>query len=907
VLAIILLSGFSSFAQTNISRVGEVDSNQRIVMPGTKHPLANAANMVGHADPSTALTGVKLYFKPSPAQQAELTALLAAQQNPASPSFHKWLTTAQFTARFGLSSDDTDRISQWLTAQGLTVTGATPTRISFSGDAAHIEAALQTQINRYRVYGSDHLANGTEISLPSAIANVTIGVGNLAGFRPRPRLRLRPRYDFGSTGDHFLAPDDFTTIYDVKPLYSAGFTGSGEIIAVVGQSEILASDVAAFRTASGLAANAPTLTLVPDSGTAAFSSEDEQESDLDVEWSGAIAENAAVNFIYVGNNTNYSVFDSLQYAIENDVAPVISISYGACEASWSSSDVAILDEGFEQANAQGQTVVAASGDDGAADCDDSETTTVTVAKDGLAVDLPAASPYVTGIGGTEFLGDVSSSGTYWNSSNDSSNGSAKSYIPEEGWNDTDETTNPSNGLAASGGGKSILFGKPSWQAGTGVPADGARDVPDIALNASPQHDGYLFCNEGSCSNGFLDSTGEPTVAGGTSFGAPTFTGILTLILDKLSSSGQGNINPEIYALAASTPAAFHDITTGNNQVPCASGSPDCGSSGVIGYTAGTGYDQVTGWGSVDANALATAFAGFATPTPATTTTNLMASTTTPTLNTQITFTATVSPVSGTTVPTGTIQFAVDGTSSGSPVTLASGGSSSYSPQATFSTTFSANGSHTITATYSGDSANAASSNTLIITIGSTTTGTQSFTLSATSVTIAQGGSGTSTITVTPAGGYTGTVGFTVSGPSNLADTCYSVASAIVTGTPSVSSTLTINTTEAACATPSARRITVAGMNNATPGRRAFDPRNAWALVLLPFATLARFRRRRWSSTACVVLLAMAGLVALSGCGGGSSTTTVEEAAKGTYTLTVTGTDSTTTTLTNSTTLTLTIN
>jgi subtilase family serine protease len=833
--------------------------------------------------------------------------LLAAQQNPASPSYHKWLTPTQFQARFGMSAGDIARVSAWLSAQGLTVNGAKPTYISFSGDVAQIEAALQTQINRYQANGTEHLANATEISLPSAIANVTLGVGNLGGFRPRPRLRLKPRYNFSSTGDHFLAPDDFTTIYDVKALYNAGYTGSGETIAVVGQSEILATDVAAFRSASGLAAKAPTFTLVPDSGTATTSTDDEEESDLDVEWSGAVAKNAAVNFIYVGDNQNYSVFDSLQYAIDNDVAPVISISYGACEASWSSADVATLSSWFEQANAQGQTVVAASGDDGAADCDDSSTATVTQAKDGLAVDLPAASPYVTGVGGTEFLGDVASADTYWNSSNDSTNGSAKSYIPEETWNDTDQTTNPSNGLSASGGGKSILFGKPSWQTGTGVPADGARDVPDLALNASPQHDGYLFCSQGSCSNGFLDSTGDPTVAGGTSFGAPTFSAILTLINQKLGSSGQGNINPTIYALAASTPSVYHDITTGNNEVPCASGSTDCGSSGKIGYAAGTGYDQVTGWGSVDADALATAFAGVSSPTLVNTTTNLSASTSTPTLNSSITFTATVSPVSGTATPTGTIQFAVDGTNAGSAVALTTG-SSSTSPQATFSETFSTSGSHTITATYSGDGANAASTGTLTVTVGTSTTGTKSFTLGATSATIAQGSSGTSTITVTPSGGYTGTVALTVAGPSTLTDTCYTLGSASVTGTAAVTSTLTINTTESACATAGARHFTIAGVSRgsqSTPGRGAFAPRDALALLLLPFATLARFRRRRWFAAGFALVFGMAGLAALSGCGGGSSTTTIAEAAKGTYTLTITGTDGTAK-LTNTTTLTLTI-
>ena len=891
------------FAQQPANRVNSTAGNQTATVKGTLHPLVQAGNLVGHADPATQIKGVTLYFKPTQAQQSALTALLAAQANPASPSYHKWLSPAQFNARFGLSSADMNRVSQWLSAQGLTVTSVSPMYISFSGDVTHLESALHTTINRYRVGGTEHLANASEISLPSSISNVTLGVRNLAAFRPRPRVRVHPRYNYGSSGEHFLAPDDFTTIYDVKALYNAGYTGSGQTIAIVGQSEILASDIDAFRSAAGLPAKDPTLTLVPNTGTAAQSANDEEESDLDVEWSGAVAKAATINFVYVGNDQNYSVFDALTYAITNDVAPVISISYGACEAEWSTSDVSTLSAALQQANAQGQTVFAASGDSGAADCDvaASANAVVTSAQDGLAVDLPAASPYVTGVGGTEFLGDVASPSTYWGSSNNSSNGSAISYIPEEAWNDTDTTT-PSNGLSASGGGKSTLFSKPSWQTGTGVPADGARDVPDVALNASPDHDGYLYCSQGSCTNGFLDSSSEPSVAGGTSFAAPTFAGILTLINQKLGSSGQGNVNQSLYTLAASTPSAFHDITVGNNQVPCTSGSTDCGTSGKIGYVTGTGYDQVTGLGTVDANELATAFSAAVTSTLISTTTNLTASTTSPTVGTAVTFTATVSPDTGSTAPTGTVQFAVDGTNSGSAVTLGSDTSSASSALATLSTTFTTSGSHTITATYSGDSTNAASTGTLTVTVA---TKTGAFTLSGTNPTIAQGSSGTSTITVTPTGGYTGTVAFTVTGPSTLSNTCFSVSSASVTGTVAVTSTITINTTETACAVAGRRPIVVARQDRFEGSGYGFHPEAALGLLLLPFAALRRFRKSRLQGNLLVLLVLATGTLVLNGCGGGKSTTTIAEAAKGTYTLTVTGTDSTAN-LTNTTTVTLTI-
>jgi len=157
-------------------------------------------------------------------------------------------------------------------------------------------------------------------------------------------------------------------------------------------------------------------------------------------------------------------------------------------------------------------------------------------------------------------------------------------------------------LSASGGGASSLFTKPNWQTGKGVPNDGHRDVPDVSLNASPDHDGYLICSNGNCVNGFRDSSNNLLVVGGTSAGSPSFAGIVALLNQKFGTA-QGNINPKLYALAASSPSAFHDVTSGNNIVPCTAASKDC-TNGSLGYSAGVGYDQVTGLGSVDAFNLA---------------------------------------------------------------------------------------------------------------------------------------------------------------------------------------------------------------------------------------------------------------------------------------------------------------
>ena len=169
----------------------------------------------------------------------------------------------------------------------------------------------------------------------------------------------------------------------------------------------------------------PTVKLVPGSSDPGVVSDDIGEANLDVQWSGAVARNA--NIIYV--NSNNGAFDSMFYAIGNNVAPVISISYGDCEQHFSASDINSLTAIGNQANAQGQTIVGPSGDSGAADCDypANANTQLTSAKEGFAVDVPAALPSVTGAGGTTFN---EGSGTFWSATNNANNGSALSYIPE---------------------------------------------------------------------------------------------------------------------------------------------------------------------------------------------------------------------------------------------------------------------------------------------------------------------------------------------------------------------------------------------------------------------------------------------------------------------------------------------
>lgn len=892
---LVLLAGWApAFAQQPVrSRIlKQINPNSMTALRGTANPRVKPALDVGPVSPSVRLAGMTMYFQPSAAQQAELDELVQQQQTPGSPLYHQWITPAEYAERFGLSESDLEKVRSWLEQQGFTVdrVANSGNAITFSGTVGQVEAAFQTKIDHYNIGGVVHRANAGELSVPSALAGVVLSVRNISDFRPRPQHRFRrnaalnPQYTFnsGSTRYHFLAPGDFATIYNLNPLYGAGYTGDGQTIIITGQSAINAADITNFQKAAGLPQKAPKTILVPNTGVSTVddSNGDEDESDLDIEWSGAIAKGASISFVYVGANKNYSVFDAIQHAVDNNLGPIISTSYGACELAFPARDVTTLESIFEQANAQGQTIVAAAGDNGATDCE--STTTTDQATHGLAVDLPASSPFVTGMGGTEFVADVASPGSYWSSSNSTGGASATRYIAEKVWNDT----SASLGIQGGGGGQSAIFGKPSWQTGTGVPGDGRRDVPDLSLNASPNHDGYLVCASGSdassCSNGFLNQHGEPMVAGGTSFGSPIFAGVLAILEQKLQTGGLGNVNPAIYSLAASNEfSAFHDITSGNNKIPCQAGSTGCTSS-AIGYSAGTGYDLASGWGSIDA---ANFVGGFGAPSSSSiaTTTVLTASNAAPVVNSALTLTATVTRNSGGSAPTGTVQFVIDGANAGGAIALSGGSAtSSYTPKSA--------GSHTVLAKYtpSNPSADAASTGTLKLMVAASSSG--SLQLSASDLTVQRGSSGVSTVTITnkPAG-FTGAVALSVSAPSSLINACFSYVNPTATSSGSV----TVYTSRSACTSVGSGRAQVAAVDSV----RFSGMFTGAALAGLVLLGLPGLRRRR--ALFGVVLLLAVLSVGVSGCGSSpgssssnsSSTSSSATAPAGKYTLTLTGTSS----------------
>jgi subtilase family serine protease len=557
-----------------------------------------------------------------------------------------------------------------------------------------------------------------------------------------------------------LAPDDIATIYNIAPLYQQGINGAGQSIAVLGGSMINLDDIRAFRSQYNLTGADPQIVECCGSDPGETMDEAEMEADLDVEWSSAVARGANIIFVYARDP-----IDTVQYVVDNDLAPVVSESFGGCEATVESTGMS-FDTGqslAQTANAKGMTWLDASGDSGAADCDAGNSE----ASQGLAVEFPASMPEVTGVGGTELN---EGTGDWWSGGNGPNLGSALSYIPETAWNDTQFEGQP----AASGGGASASFSKPSWQTGSGVPADGMRDVPDVSLTASPDHDPYnIFTID--------PSTGAhvQTTVGGTSVSAQVFAGIVALLNQSLAQAGKGtagNINPQLYALAR-TPGIFHEITTGNNIVPCSNGTTNC-ASGSYGYTAGPGYDLVTGLGSVDAYRMVACWSrpsDHARPLVSSsrddrlachlTTATATALTANPSLiftNGSINLTAAVSRTRSRDIPTGSVTFRAGSIALGTAALA--GGVASLNADANLLPA----GSDTITADYSGDTAYDASSGSATVTVNTLTPGV--------------GFSANPNPIVSASGAGTTTLSWSAAGYAQLEITVGSVTGTALTGT-----------------------------------------------------------------------------------------------------------------------------
>jgi len=555
--------------------VGEIEQDSMHILRGDRHRMARPEFDAGAVAGDFPMEKMVLVLRPSEEQQTALEALIAAQHDPASPQFQQWLTPEQYAEHFGVSENDLARLTSWLEGKGFSIDSVDSARRSvvFSGTARLVEQAFATSIRRYNVKGAMHIANAVEPSIPEALAPVVNGIVSLHDFRAHaqhlPMVSPSTQYTFG--GSHFVTPADLATIYDIAPLYSQGLKGSGQSVAVVARSNINLADVRTFRSTFGLPANDPQVIVNgTDPGTA--NADELLETTLDAEYAGALAPGATVKLVASTHSaTTDGTYLSAQYIVNQNLAPVMTMSFGVCEADLGSSGAAFINSLWQQAAAEGITVLVSAGDSGAAGCDDpSEATGVL----GQAVNGLCSTAYDLCVGGTEF-NDSGNPSPYWAQTSSPAGASALQYIPETAWNESPP------GLDAGGGGASKLYSKPAWQGGKGVPSDGHRDVPDLSLTAAG-HDGYMIVMNGA-----------EYAVGGTSAASPALAGIFALVAQG-TGARLGLANPSLYALAGSNTGAatFHDITTGNNSVP-----------GVAGYAATAGYDLATGLGSVDASAL----------------------------------------------------------------------------------------------------------------------------------------------------------------------------------------------------------------------------------------------------------------------------------------------------------------
>jgi Pro-kumamolisin, activation domain/Bacterial Ig-like domain (group 3) len=666
-----------------------IDESNLTVLKGNTHPLARAEFDRGPAPPSLPLSRMLLVLKRSPQQEVALEALLDEQQDKSSPNYHSWLTPEQFGQQFGPAEEDIQIVTSWLVSHGFQVNRVSKggILIEFSGTAGQLPAAFHTEIHKYVVNGEDHWANATDPQIPTALTPVVAGIRSLHNFFPKPFNQFAgafhkdketgkvtpigptavPQFVYGSGCGiiggpcEFLGPYDLATIYNVLPLWNAAtpIDGTGQTIAIVGETDINPTDWTNFWNFFGVSTPKGTLNIIhdgPDPGI--LQDGEEAEADIDTQWSSAVAKGATIDFVVSeATETTTGIDLSAEYIIDNNLASVMSESYGACELFLGTAGNAYFNALWQQASAQGISVLLASGDQGSAVCDAG----APAARYGLTVSGYASTPYNVAVGGTDF-NDLTTTSSYWSSSNSTSLSNAIGHIPEMTWNDTctnseiftyldtttgEQTCNNSTAqkdgflsvTGGSGGASNCTssdgqtassctggYSKPSWQTGAGVPNDGKRDVPDVSLFASNGFNGsgYVVCEldapggQGTCN----PAGGSFLGFGGTSVSSPAFAGIVALVDQKMGGR-QGNPNYVLYQMAGGTgnscdsstvpvtgtnSCIFYDIPSGStNAMPCVTGSTStCVTStagdtyGVLnGYSTTTGYDRATGLGTVN--------------------------------------------------------------------------------------------------------------------------------------------------------------------------------------------------------------------------------------------------------------------------------------------------------------------
>jgi hypothetical protein len=644
--------GAARAQQANAARpliTQKVSDANLVTLAGNTRPEAIAANDRGPLAPDTPMEHMLLQLKRSPEQEQALSKFVDELQTAGSPNYHNWITAQEFGQRFGLAPQDLATITGWLESHGFTVNVVYPSgmMIDFSGNAGQVRQAFGTEIHNLDVNGVKHFANFGDPKIPAALAPAVVGIVSLHNFLPHAMHKMRPKYTFPSGNETVQAvvPADLATIYNLNPLFTNGISGQGQTVVVIEDTNVLTTaDWTTFRSTFGLSSfTSGSFTQVhpaPPTGTNNCTNPgtngDDGEAILDAEYASAAAPSAAIELASCSNTSSFGGLIALQNLLNESATPpaVVSISYGECEAANGAASNAAFSSVYSQGVTEGVSVFVSAGDEGAASCDANETN----ATHGIGVSGFASTPFNVAVGGTDF-GDTfaQTNSTYWNTTNTSTFGSAKSYIPEIPWDDscagalvssfegfpapygTTGFCNSSTGAdfrttgSGSGGpsgcatgaattsgvvsGSCAGWAKPSWQVLVGVPNDGVRDLPDVSLFSSNGFWGHLFvfCYSGPSSNGGAPCTGAPSGwsgAGGTSFASPILAGIQALVNQK-TGSRQGNPNPTYYSLAAgeygasgdascnstlgngvSSSCIFYDVKQGDMDVNC-TGTHNC--------------------------------------------------------------------------------------------------------------------------------------------------------------------------------------------------------------------------------------------------------------------------------------------------------------------------------------------
>jgi subtilase family serine protease len=603
-----------------LAAIPSIAMAQVVKMRGTVPPGAATMVSQGHLDPAKTLT---LDIRFALRNRADLDQLIADQINPASPQYHQWITADEFTRRFGVSTADFAAVKDWLTASGFQILGGSPEEgyLRFAIDTASAERVFNTQLEDF---GSGRFANLTEPEIPARFAGVVgdiLGMQNLGSLEPdyaTSKLKRSPRklpvlerdgHGGGSGPDFSLetiggsgfafGPPDFFTFYDETPLLEAGNTGANgsDCIGIFANTNIFAeaSPATILKNYFGLfSLSDPIVTIdfSKETNPGVIGDGADTEAYLDIEAAHLIAPGAPIT-LYVTNPDKLAFSQNLTDAItamttENKCA-ALNFSYHICGAS-NSFFTTTLGDLFSRAQTQGQSVFVSAGDHGADTC-----------QTGLPnVNELGANPLTTSVGGTQV-----------NFATFDSNGFSTGYSTESSWNDQNGNASLAGKNRVSGGGISSIFTKPSWQQGVaGTSNDNFRDLPDVAsLAGNP--DIIVFADTDV--DGIATPSQSDVLVIGTSLAAPLWTGYSRLLQTANGGHRLGSLNPIIWQLGVAGQAAhgFHDITSGDNTyISVVSGKGDVT---VQGYSAGPGYDLVTGWGSIDADAFITAYLDAPTP------------------------------------------------------------------------------------------------------------------------------------------------------------------------------------------------------------------------------------------------------------------------------------------------------